>query len=289
VAASTAVSAASLFGPARKVDAQSGVVGTYPRRILQFCPPYNSGDNCQPGCGSSPICTDCCDADGFFRNDPANGYTLYAGGCGDGDIADGWLWRYSGKCGNCAEIEYRCSDGYVQTDTGPAPFICRAVTDCVPLPDGEEPSENLPDAARSTNWRPAGALEVAIDQGPSVSIAGWISDGSGVPLQMRVRANNSIVHLGNAALPRPDIASSRRGPGVNVGFAVSFPIEPGEYEFCVDALSGVNNATIGCVQLQIGSGGSVRGSGRNPGSDHARGAGDGGLVEDHLYESVRFP
>lgn len=261
VAAGTAATTAGLFGPARRVEAQGGVVGTYPRRILQFCPPYNSGDNCQPGCGSSPICTDCCGADGFFRNDPANGYSLYAGGCGDGDIADGWIWRYSGKCGNCAEIEYRCSDGYVQTDTGPAPFICRSVTDCVPLADGEEPGEALPDAARDTNWRPAGALEVAVDQGGSVAINGWIADGSGVPVQMRIRANNSIVHLGVAGLSRPDIASRVSGAGTNVGFAVSFPIDPGDYEFCVDALQGVLNANIGCVRMNVGSGGSVRGSG----------------------------
>jgi len=261
LAAGTAATTAGLFGPARRVEAQGGVVGTYPRRILQFCPPYNSGDNCQPGCGSSPICTDCCGADGFFRNDPANGYSLYAGGCGDGDIADGWIWRYSGKCGNCAEIEYRCSDGYVQTDTGPAPFICRFVTDCVPLADGEQPGEALPDAARDTNWRPAGALEVAVDQGGSVAISGWIADGSGVPVQMRIRANNSIVHLGVAGLSRPDIASRVSGAGTNVGFSVSFPIEPGEYEFCVDALQGVLNANIGCVRLNVGSGGSVRGSG----------------------------
>ena len=260
-AATTAASTATLFGPARKVEAQSGVVGTYPRRILQYCPPYNSGDNCQPGCGSSPICTDCCGADGFFRNDPANGYTLYAGGCGDGDIADGWLWRFKGKCGNCAEIEYRCSDGYVQTDTGPAPFICRAVTDCVPLPEGEEAGPALPDAARDTNWRPAGALEVALDQGGSVQINGWMSDGSGVPLQMRIRANNAIVHFGTAALPRADIQSRVRGAGLNTGFGVSFPIEPGNYEFCVDALQGVLTATIGCVRLNVGSGGSVTGSG----------------------------
>ena len=260
-AATTAAGTATLFGPARKVEAQSGVVGTYPRRILQYCPPYNSGDNCQPGCGSSPICTDCCGADGFFRNDPANGYTLYAGGCGDGDIADGWLWRFKGKCGNCAEIEYRCSDGYVQTDTGPAPFICRAVTDCVPLPEGEEAGPALPDAARDTNWRPAGALEVALDQGGSVQINGWISDGSGVPIQMRIRANNAIVHFGTAALPRADIQSRVRGAGLNTGFGVSFPIEPGDYEFCVDALQGVLTATIGCVRLRVGSGGSATGSG----------------------------
>lgn len=261
-AATTAVSAASLFGPARKVEAQSGIVGTYPRRIMQFCPPYNANDNCQPGCGSSPICTDCCSGDGFFRNDPGNGYTLYAGGCGDGDIADGWLWRFKGKCGSCAEIEYRCSDGYVQTDTGPAPFICRSVTDCVPLADGEEAGPALADAARDTNWRPAGALELAVDQGGSVSIQGWISDGSGTPVQMRIRSNNQIVHWGTAALARPDIATSRRGSSPNVGYGVSFPVEPGDYEFCVDALSGVLTATIGCVRLGVGSGQSVRGGGQ---------------------------
>lgn len=260
-AASTALSAAQLFGPARKVEAQGGVVGSYPRRILQFCPPYNANDNCQPGCGSSPICTDCCTSDGFFRNDPGNGYTLYAGGCGDGDIADGWLWRFKGTCGSCSEIEYRCSDGYVNTDQGPAPFICRTVTQCVPLAEGQEAGPALPDAARSTNWRPAGRLEVAIDQGNAVLINGWIADGSGNPVQMRIRANNQIVHWGTAALPRPDIQSTVRGAGSNTGFGVSFPVEPGQYEFCVDALDGVLNATIGCVSLNVGTGGSARGSG----------------------------
>lgn len=260
-AATTAATTAGLFGPARRVEAQSGIVGTYPRRILQFCPPYNSGDNCQPGCGSSPICTDCCGSDGFFRNDPGNGYSLYAGGCGDGDIADGWLWRFKGKCGNCAEIEYRCSDGYVRTDTGPAPFICRSVTDCVPLGDGEAPGEALPDAARDTNWRPAGALEVAVDQGSTVAITGWIADGSGIPVQLRIRSNNAIVHVGTAALARPDIASRVRGAGPNTGYSVSFPVAPGAYEFCVDALQGPLTATMGCVRMNVGSGGSVRGSG----------------------------
>ena len=260
-AATTAVTAVNMFGPARKVEAQSGIVGTYPRRILQFCPPYNSGDNCQPGCGSSPICTDCCGSDGYFRNDPGNGYTLYAGGCGDGDIADGWLWRFKGKCGSCAEIEYRCSDGYVQTDLGPAPFICRQVTDCVPLAEGEAPGEALVDQARDTNWRPAGALEVAIDQGTTVSINGWIADGSGVPVDMRILANGAIVHIGKAFLARPDIASSVRGAGPTTGFGVSFPIAPGQYEFCVDAMSGLLTARIGCVNMNVGSGGSVRGSG----------------------------
>lgn len=259
--AATAASFANWFGPAREVAAQTGVVGTYPRRLLTYCPPYNSDDNCQPGCGSSPICTDCCSSDGYFRNDPANGYSLYAGGCGDGDIADGWLWRYKGVCGNCSTIEYRCSDGYVQTDTGPAPFICRVVTECVPLEEGQAPGEELPDAARPTNWRPAGSLEVAVDNGSSVTMTGWISDGSGLPASMRVRANQRIVHFGNAALPRGDIQQRVGGAGPNTGFSVSFPLEPGEYQLCVDALSGVLTSTVGCVNMNVGAGGSVRGPG----------------------------
>lgn len=253
-AAVTASAAATgLFGPARRVEAQTGVVGTYPRRMLQHCPALNANDNCQPGCGSSPICTDCCGSDGFFRNDPANGYSLYAGGCGSGDIADGWVWRFQGKCGNCSTIEYRCSDGYVQTDTGPVPFICRAVTECVPLAEGEEPGQGG-DAARPTNWRPAGALEYASDNGGSVSIQGYISDGSGTPLDMRITADGAIIHLGKANQTRSD--------GTNTGFGISFASRPGTTRYCVDALSGLLSATIGCVDLSVGSAQVVGGSNR---------------------------
>lgn len=261
--AATAASFAGLFGPARRVEAQSGVIGQYPRRIATWCPPLNSNDNCQPGCGSSPICTDCCSSDGFFRNDPANGYSLYPGGCGSGDIADGWLWRFAGVCGSCATIEYRCSDGYVQTDTGPAPFICRAVTACEPLPEGAAPGETLPDAARNTNWNPAGRIELASDNGGTLTVSGWIADGSGAPVSMRITANGAIVHFGAAALPRPDIAQAVQGAGPNTGFAVSFPIEPGDYRVCVDALGNGVNASMGCVDLRAGSGAAVRGPSGN--------------------------
>lgn len=257
-AATAAASMTSLFGPARRVAAQTGVVGEYPRRILTFCPPYNANDNCQPGCGSSPICTDCCGSDGFFRNDPANGYSLYAGGCGDGDIADGWIWRYNDVCGSCAVIEYRCSDGYVQTDTGPAPFICRTVTYCEPLPEGAATNDQ-PDAAVQTNWQPAGALERAVDNGGSVSLTGWIADATGQPVDMRILANNQIVHVGKAGLARPDVAGSVRGAGPNTGYSVSFPLEPGRYTLCVNALRGAISVTIGCVELTVGSGQVVQG------------------------------
>lgn len=257
-AASAAVNVIGLFGPSRTVAAQTGVIGTYPRRLLTYCPPYNSGDNCQPGCGSSPICTDCCDRDGYFRNDPANGYTLYPGGCGDGDIADGWIWRYNDVCGNCSTIEYRCSDGYVETDTGPAPFICRVVTECVPLAEGQD-ANHLPDAATQTGWQPAGALERAVDNGGSVSLTGWIADADGQPVDMRILVNGQIVHVGKAALSRPDIAAGVRGAGPNTGYAVSFPIDPGPYKFCVNALKGGISVTIGCVDLDVGSGRSVSG------------------------------
>ena len=239
------------LGRAKRVEAQTGVIGAYPRRILTFCPPYNSNDNCQPGCGSSPICTDCCDRDGFFRNDPANGYSLYPGGCGDGDIADGWLWRFNGVCGNCANIEYRCSDGYVQTDTGPAPFICRWVTDCEPLPAGAEPGSGA-DAAVQTSWRPSGGLETAVDNGGSVSVNGWVTDGSGSPVSLRVTANGRIVHLGPASLPRPDIAAAVRDAGPNTGFAISFPLEPGESVGISGERLGQDFERHRAVQLGVG-------------------------------------
>lgn len=260
--AATATSFASLFGPAREVAAQTGVIGAYPRRILTFCPPYNTNDNCQPGCGSSPVCTDCCTSDGYFRNEPGNGYTLYSGNCGDGNRADGWLWRFTGACGSCSTIEYRCSDGYVQTDTGPAPFICRAVTDCVPLAEGQAPGEELPEASRSTNWRPAGSLDVATDNGGSVTLNGWIADSTGVPVNMRVTVDGQIIFFGKASQPRPDIASTVRGAGPNTGFSLTFPLDPGRYKLCVDALSGALSVTVGCVNMNVGSGGSVRGPGR---------------------------
>jgi hypothetical protein len=82
-----------------------------------------------------------------------------------------------------------------------------------------------------------------------------------VPIQIRIRSNNQIVHWGTAALARPDISASRRGSSPNVGFGVSFPLDPGDYEFCVDALEGPLTATIGCVRMNVGGGGSVAGSG----------------------------
>lgn len=254
-----AATAMTSFGRAQEVRAQTGIVGTYPRRILQFCPPHNSGDDCQPGCGSSPICSDCCSGDGYFRNEPASGYFLYPGGCGDGDIADGWIWRYNSVCGNCSTIEYRCSDGYVQTDTGPAPFICRWVTECLPLEDGQQPGPNLADASRSTSWRPASSLELAVDNGGSVTLRGWIADTTGNPVPMRITSSNQILHVGEASLPRPDVASRIRGAGPKTGFEVTFPAEPGNYTYCVHALSGALAVTVGCIDLNVGSGQAVRG------------------------------
>lgn len=241
-----------LGGPAKTAAAQSSIVGQYPRRVLLFCPPLNSGDNCQPGCGSSPICTDCCDSAGYFKDDPANGYSLYPGNCGG--IADGWIWRYAGTCGNCSTIEYRCTDGYVQTANGPAPFICRAVTECVPLGDGEE-AVHYGDAARPTNWSPYGQLELVKDiGGGSIRISGWVSDGSGTPLSMRVLVDGQIFHWGTANLERADLASRVSG-GTKIGYNVTMPLDPATYKICVDALSGTETARVGCVTYTVGSGG----------------------------------
>jgi|GEM_PF-687183 len=134
--ASVAAAAAKLPGsPAKVAEAQGGVTGSYGYRIWTGqCPSFASGHNCEPGCGSTPVCTDCCTASGFFRNDEAAGYRLFPGICNYGgpEPVDGWLWSYAAPCGGCSSIQYRCHDGYIlnrSTDLW-MPAICRAVVQC---------------------------------------------------------------------------------------------------------------------------------------------------------------
>lgn len=135
--ASVAAAASKLPGsPAKVAEAQGGVVGSYGYRIWTGqCPSFAVGHNCEPGCGSTPVCTDCCTPGGYFRNDEAAGYRLFPGICnypGGTSAVDGWLWSYAAPCGGCSSIQYRCHDGYVlNRATGLwMPSICRAVVQC---------------------------------------------------------------------------------------------------------------------------------------------------------------
>jgi len=145
--ASVAAAASKLPGsPAKVAEAQGGVTGSYGYRIWTGqCPSFAAGHDCEPGCGSTPVCTDCCTASGFFRNDEAAGYRLFPGICNYGgpEPVDGWLWAYGAPCGGCSSIVYRCHDGYIlnrATDLW-MPAICRAVVQCGGVVD------ELPDIA----------------------------------------------------------------------------------------------------------------------------------------------
>jgi len=145
--ASVAAAASKLPGsPAKVAEAQGGVVGSYGYRIWTGqCPSFASEHNCEPGCGSTPVCTACCTANGYFRNDEAAGYRLFPGICsyGGGEAVDGWLWSYQGQCGGCSSILYRCHDGYVRRSDGLwMPSICRAVVQCGGAPDLSAPDFN---------------------------------------------------------------------------------------------------------------------------------------------------
>lgn len=133
--ATVAAAAARLPGsPAQIAEAQGSVTGSYGYRIWTGqCPSYAIGQNCEPGCGPSTVCATCCDANGFFRNDEAAGYRLRPGACTySGGAADGWLWSFSGQCGGCSSIQYRCHDGLVLNRTSGlwTRAICRSVTQC---------------------------------------------------------------------------------------------------------------------------------------------------------------
>lgn len=143
--ASVAAAASKLPGsPAKVAEAQGGVTGSYGYRIWTGqCPSFASEHNCEPGCGSTPVCTDCCTSNGFFRNDEAAGYRLFPGICNYGgpEPVDGWLWSYAAPCGGCSSIQYRCHDGYIlnrSTDLW-MPAICRAVVQCGGVVDNSPP------------------------------------------------------------------------------------------------------------------------------------------------------
>lgn len=127
VAAGTGLGLAALgvFPQARAAYADGYEIKPLP------CPSYASGHNCQPGCGPSGVCFNCCTSDGFFRNDSSNGYRLRPNQCSG--TYDGWLWRYDGSCSPCGNsVTYRCHDGYRRTDSGGlwVNAICRYRTAC---------------------------------------------------------------------------------------------------------------------------------------------------------------
>jgi hypothetical protein len=125
-----------LFPPARTARAQ----GFRLHRgdgydFYESCPDYATDHDCSPGCGPNLVCADCCRTTGLVgRHHTAttkSGYRLRPNVCYD-DHYDGWLWRFDGKCGDCARgIVWRCHDGWKRTDSGHwFKTICRWTEEC---------------------------------------------------------------------------------------------------------------------------------------------------------------
>lgn len=145
VAAGTTVglTALGVFAPARKAMASGyslngwvpppythGLTPGY-YDIYKACPDTGP-HHCSPGCGPSTVVADACRTSGKYTgyhksgvSDPGQ-YKLRPNQCYAGKY-DGWLWSYTGACGNCAKsVTWRCHDGYTKSSTGSwYPSICR--------------------------------------------------------------------------------------------------------------------------------------------------------------------
>lgn len=101
------------------------------------CPSYAGPHDCSPGCGPSRVCAGCCRTSGSRRgyhhssHSKAN-HKLRPNHC-YGGWADGWIWRFTGRCGPCRRSRtYRCHDGW-RRDGRRSPYyrtICRWTTQC---------------------------------------------------------------------------------------------------------------------------------------------------------------
>lgn len=272
------VATLSRLGPAREVEAQSAIVGSFPRRIFVSCPPLAANHNCLPGCGSLPVCTsECCDSSGYFRNDPGAGLTLNPGVCDWGSSeADGWLWQYGSSCGGCDSIEYRCTDGFIRQPSGALwPYICRHVTQCggvnvpepswtlvpgtppPPLPVTVAPPPAVPTPPPTPPpFTASGAIDVAVDLGGSFRVGGWIKGPTTLPVAYYVTVDGVSPEAGTAGLPRPDLVSVVPGAGTNHGFEMTRTgISPGLHNVCVFAFEGTVVVQIACVDINVTAGG----------------------------------
>jgi len=167
--------------------------------------------NCEPGCGSTPVCSGCCTSDGWFINDNVN-FRLLPGICSTPlGATDGWLWAYGAPCGSCSSIEYRCHDGLDLRSGVAVPSICRAVTRCGGVSGGVE----APAAPTPVPYIPAVATPTpTIDQlacPPGYTV---VNTGSGYICQQNTVAPPSTQPP--AAAPTPPPQQGQCPPGYYV-------------------------------------------------------------------------
>jgi hypothetical protein len=127
----------SVFPPARTAVAAGFRLAPVDLwQIYDRCPSYASDHNCSPGCGPSVVCRDCCQPGGAHKGyhhtlKSSNGrYRLRPNQC-FGNY-DGWLWRYTGRCGGCQRgVLWRCHDGWRRSTSGHwYKTICRWPVEC---------------------------------------------------------------------------------------------------------------------------------------------------------------
>lgn len=255
--ASTGVAAsAARIGPARHAQAQGTLSGSSPYRIWSTCPSYAAGHDCEPGCGASAVCFDCCDANGFFRNDEASGYKILPGYCAyPGGEAEGWLWAYGAPCGSCQTIEYRCHDGLsLQPGVDGAlywmPYICRSVTQCGTVPPEPAPTATAvapPTPDPSQGYTFVGNIISAVDNGNgTISVTGWVAAQGATQTNYALTVDGNFVGFGFAGEP---FTTNFAGTGPNHGFSTLLSVTPGPHEICLYGDSNGAQTFITCVSV----------------------------------------
>lgn len=267
-AGGTVALAAAKVGPAKAAAAQGTPSGPYGYRILSACPSESTAE-CLPGCTGSGICVECCDADGFFKNEEANGYRLSPDGCGQiGSAADGWLWAYSEPCGDCDSVVLQCHDGLLYTpDYGEVgvwlPAICRTITMCgdTPIspprrfnPAAQRVPTPTPTPAPTPTPEPAlqhiGSIVSAVDNGNgTASFTGWAKGTDDSSVGFMISVDGAPWRTGFADQPW---TTGQPGAGPNHGFSVTVGgLEAGQREFCLHTMvEGVATKLV-CVELEI--------------------------------------
>lgn len=126
------LAALGVFPPAKRALAEGYT-------ILHQCPANNAGDQCEPGCSPSDVCSGgsngpCCINNDWHKSwHQSNGnYNLRPNQCIIGQDWDGWDWSQQ-NCGICASLIYKCHDGKKKLPGGSwKNTICRVITYCAP-------------------------------------------------------------------------------------------------------------------------------------------------------------
>ncbi|HEX2314090.1 MAG TPA: hypothetical protein VHJ17_10165, partial [Thermomonospora sp.] len=130
------MAALGVFPAARQARADEAYDEYYEIKRLP-CPSYASWHDCSPGCGPSQVCASCCRTSGprkgFHHSSVSKpNHKLRPNKC-FGGWADGWLWRWNGRCGECANSRtFRCHDGW-RRSSRTSPYyrtICKWTTAC---------------------------------------------------------------------------------------------------------------------------------------------------------------